>query len=252
MFYAASKVLAWIINPLHIGLSLLAIALVLRLLKKRAKTQKWLVIIACAEMWIFSLRLVSEPLTWGLEHRFQPAPALERDPGAIVILGGLTRVPARGEYELTDAGDRLVETVRLAHRYPNAKVVISGAFLDNYGAAYSEARTLEKLMTEMGVSSDRILVDEASRNTFENAKETKRLLDGVDGPILLVTSAMHMPRAYGCFKKAGVDVTPWPVDYRMKGLGLRGLFPGVEDMAESNDALHEYVGYSVYWASGYL
>jgi uncharacterized SAM-binding protein YcdF (DUF218 family) len=252
MFYAISKVLGWIINPLHLGLTLLGIALVLRLLKRRARARRWLAIAACVEMWIFSLRLVSEPLVWGLEHQFPREPSISGDPGAIVLLCGMTRVPARGSYELTDAGDRLVETVRLAHRFPAARVVVSGAFVDNYGAEYSEARTLEGLLTDMGVSADRIVVDERSRNTFENAKETERLLAGVDGPILLVTSAMHMPRAAGCFKKAGVKVTPWPVDYRMKGLGLRGLFPGVEDMAQSNDALHEYFGYAAYWASGYL
>jgi uncharacterized SAM-binding protein YcdF (DUF218 family) len=203
-------------------------------------------------MWIFSLRLVSEPLTWGLEHVYPPAPKLERDPAAIVLLCGITRVPERGEYELTDAGDRLVEAVRLAHRYPNAKLVISGAFLDEYGAAYSEARTLEKLVVDLGVSSDRVVVDELSKNTHENAVQTKKLLAGVEGPVVLVTSAMHMPRAYGCFEKAGLDVIPWPVDFRMKGLGLRGLFPGIDDMSQSNDALHEYVGYVAYWLSGYV
>ncbi len=131
-------------------------------------------------------------------------------------------------------------------------MVVSGAFLDDYGAEYSEARTLEKLLVDMGVSEDRIYVDEKSRNTYENAKESQRLLGDVSGPILLVTSAMHMPRAVGCFKKAGVPVTPWPVDYRMNGLGLRGLFPGVDDMSHSNDALHEYFDDFAYWASGYL
>jgi uncharacterized SAM-binding protein YcdF (DUF218 family) len=252
MFYAVSKVLGWIINPLHLALTLLAVALALRVWKKRPRLRKWLVIVACAWMWIFSLRLVSEPLVWGLERRFPPSPKLDRDPGAIILLCGITRVPERGEYELTDAGDRLVEAVRLAHRYPSAKLVISGAFLDGYGADYSEAKTLERLVLEMGVTEDRVIVDDRSKNTHENAIETKRLLAGIDGPYVLVTSAMHMPRAVGCFRKIGVDVTPWPVDYRMKGLGLRGLFPGVEDMAQSNDALHEYFGYFGYWASGYV
>jgi uncharacterized SAM-binding protein YcdF (DUF218 family) len=257
MFYFLSKVVGWIINPLHLGMTLLAIALGLRLLKRRPRTRKWLVIVACAEMWIFSLRLVSEPLTWGLEHRFARAPELARDPAAIVLLCGMTRVPARGEYELTDAGDRLVEAVRLAHLYTNATVIISGAYIDDYGSDYSEAKTLQKLMTEMGVDPDRIHVDDRSRNTLENARETRRILgDSITspnhGPILLVTSAMHMPRANGCFVKAGVDVVPWPVDYRMRSLGLRGLFPGIDDMSHSNDALHEYFGLLAYRLNGYL
>ncbi len=256
MFYFVSKVIGWIISPLHLGLVLLGIALGLRILKRRPRTRNWLVIVACAEMWIFSLRLVSEPLTWGLEHQFDPAPKLETEPAAIVLLCGFTRVPERGTYELTEASDRLVETVRLAHVYPKALVVVSGAYVDDYGAKYSESTVLHQLLVDMGIEPERIRMDDVSRNTRENAIESKRILTDViatadHGPILLVTSAMHMPRAAACFAKQGVQIVPWPVDYRMKGLGLRGLFPGIDDMSQSNDALHEYFGWLAYRLSGY-
>src|SRR5689334_20889447 len=76
MFFTLSKILGWFINPLHLGLVLIGVALVLRRLKKRPRVQKWLVIVAIAEMWIFSLRIVSEPLLWGLEHQYPRAPEL--------------------------------------------------------------------------------------------------------------------------------------------------------------------------------
>lgn len=256
MFFVLSKVLGWFINPLHLGLVLLAVALVLRKLKRRPKVQKWLVIVAVAEMWLFSLRLASEPLTWGLEHQCPRNPEIAAEPRAIVLLTGMTRRPDRGDWELTDAGDRVVEAVRLAHQHPSARIVVSGTFTDDDGSSYSESRTLSKLMIEMGVEEGRILLDERSRNTFENAKESALILadahvEEASGPILLVTSAMHMPRAAACFRKAGVDVVPWPVDFRSRGLGFRGLFPGIDDMTQSYEALREYFGLLAYKISGY-
>lgn len=256
MFFILSKVLGWFINPLHFGFVLIGVALVLRKLKRRPRIQRWLVIVAAAEMWLFSLRLVSEPLTWGLEHQYDREPAVAEEPKAIVLLTGMTRVPDRGEWELTESGDRLVEAVRLAHRHPSAVVVVSGTFTNDDGSSYSESKLLASLLADMGVAKPRIFLDEKSRNTFENAKESSHILEeavapGATGPILLVTSAMHMPRAAACFRKAGVDVVPWPVDFHSRGLGIRGIFPGIDDMTQSYEALREYFGLLAYKISGY-
>lgn len=258
MFFILSKVLGWFINPLHMGLVLLAIALVLRKVKRRPRLQRWLVIVAVAEMWLFSLRIVSEPLTWGLEHQYPREPQIQGAPRAIVLLTGMTRNPDRGDWELTESGDRLVEAVRLAHRYPDAKIVVSGTFTDDDGSSRSEAKTIAGLITDMGVDAGRVMLDEKSRNTYENAKESSAILAapaGADvdatGPILLVTSAMHMPRAAACFRKAGVEVVPWPVDFHTRGLGPRGIFPGIDDMTQSYEALREYFGLLAYKVSGY-
>ena len=252
MFYFVSQAFGWFLNPLHLGMTLLGVALALRILKRAPRARRRLVIAACVWMWITSLRLVSEPLVWGLEHRYDPTPKLEGDPGSIVVLCGFTRVPERGEYELTEAGDRIVEAVRLAHRYPKATLVISGAFVDSHGSKYNEATAMLHLVTDLGIEPERIRIDSASHNTHENAVESKKLIEGLEGPVVLVTSAMHMPRAVASFTKVGVAVVPWPVDYRLKGLGLRGLFPGVDDMSTTNDTLHEYFGLLGYRASGYI
>ena len=256
MFFIRSKVLGWFINPLHAGFVLIGVALVLRKLKRRPRLQRWLVIVAIAEMWLFSLRVVSEPLTWGLEHQYEREPAIAEEPRAIVLLTGITRVPDKGSWELTEAGDRLVETVRLAHRHPSAVIVVSGTFTNDDGSSYSESKLLAALLADMGVAKERVFLDELSRNTYENAKESSHILEsavtpGATGPILLVTSAMHMPRAAACFRKAGVEVVPWPVDFHSRGLGVRGLFPGIDDMTQSYEALREYFGLLAYKVSGY-
>lgn len=252
MFNILSTCISWLINPLHLGMLLLGIALGLRLLKRAPRARRRLIIVACVEMWVMSLRLVSEPLVWGLEHNYDPAPQLEKEPGAIVVLCGFTRIPERGEYELTEAADRLVEGVRLAHLHPKAVLVISGAYIDNYGSRYAESKILRKLVLDLGIEPERLRMDGVSRNTHENAIESKKLVEGIEGPIVLVTSAMHMPRAKRSFDKVGLETVPWPVDYRLKGLGLRGLFPGVDDMSTSNDSLREYFGLLGYKAAGYI
>ncbi len=69
----------------------------------------------------------------------------------------------------------------------------------------------------MGIAPDRLILEERSRNTDENAERTAELLGSQGGTVVLVTSAFHMPRSVGLFRSAGIEVVPWPVDYRSAG-----------------------------------
>jgi uncharacterized SAM-binding protein YcdF (DUF218 family) len=200
---------------------------------------------------------VSSSLCRLLESRNPRPEKLARAPGAIVMLTGMTdeaRI-SPSYYELTEASDRFVETMRLAHRYPRALVVLSGgsAALRPEGRQ-REGRVLARLARELGISDSRLLVDDRARNTRENAVESKRLLDGrkVRGPVLLVTSAWHMPRSLGCFERVGLKVTPWPVDFQGLGYGPGAFIPRSDGLLRSRMALHEIVGLFVYWIMDYI
>ena len=126
-------------------------------------------------------------------------PPLEARIPAATLTGG---EDIDGIISLGGGFDRAVEAVRLARIYPNARLVITG-----YGEAdahhYARAS---------GIAAGRLTIEPASRNTFENAVFTRRLLAPRPGQRwLLVTSHAHMPRAVGSFRKAGFDVLPWPV-----------------------------------------
>ena len=177
-----------------------------------------------------------------------------KTPGAIIVLGGFTRHPRDSPnfYELTESADRFVEGVRLAHNNPGARLVISSGSSAMVYTFYKEGNVLGSLALDMGLPARQVVVDAESRNTYENALYSRRLLKKVKGPRVLVTSAAHMPRAVACFRKAGVEVVPWPVDYLRTGSGPGSWLPKPATLERSNAALHEYAGWLYYWLVGYV
>ena len=122
------------------------------------------------------------------------------------------------------------------------------------GGGRSEAPVLARWAERLGIARARIVVEGRSRNTAENARLTKQTLVRLPrrAPLILVTSARHMPRAAGCFREAGVEVIPWPVDYRRRALSWHALLPGIGDLEDSASAIHEYVGLLAYLIAGYI
>ncbi|RUZ97478.1 YdcF family protein, partial [Mesorhizobium sp. M7A.F.Ca.US.001.02.1.1] len=190
-----------------------------------------------------------------LEERFARPPLPEKVDGIVVLGGGFEGAInlARGGYELNSSGDRMVETAILARRFPTAKVVVSGGtgalFLDGEG----DAATAPRLLTALGVAADRMILENKSRNTYENAVFTKELVTPKPGETwLLVTSAFHMPRAKALFDKAGFATVPWPVDYRTSGREGVGLFRDnpADSLQATTMAIREWIGLFAYWLSG--
>ncbi|HZZ21452.1 MAG TPA: YdcF family protein [Roseiarcus sp.] len=166
-----------------------------------------------------------------LENRF-PQPAADMPPPfGILVLGGAVNglvSKARGEIVL-DEGERMIEAACLAKRYPQARVVFTGGS-GSLIAESKEAPAARQLLIELGVDPARIIVEDKSRNTEENAQFTAAIVRPEPKQRwLLVTSAFHMPRAIGVFEKAGFDVVPDPVAYRTlgPGNGWRSRGPGL-------------------------
>ena len=156
--------------------------------------------------------------------------------------------------ETNEAGDRMIAAVALARKHPEARVVFTGGSAAVFGSALREADVAQRLFVELGLAPERLTLERESRNTAENARFTRDLVQPIPGERwLLVTSASHMPRAMGLFRKAGFDVTPYPVDYQTTG--LRGDYRGVyldvsEKLSMTSRALREYAGLAAYWLTG--
>lgn len=191
-----------------------------------------------------------------LEARF---PRVESDPSEVscmIVLGGAfeTEVTtARGGIDLNQSGDRFVEALRLALRYPQAKILVSGGDGSLSGAFEGDAAASIRYFEAFGISGDRLITETTSRNTDENAQNSRDLLasNGL-GQCLLITSAFHMPRSVGLFRKAGVAVTPWPVDYRTAGnlsFTLDFTQPTL-NAQQTSTAVREWVGLAAYRALG--
>ena len=111
---------------------------------------------------------------------------------------------ARGGYELNSGGDRFVEAAVLARRFPDAKVLVSGGTGTLVLEGEGDADTAPRLLAALGVAAERLILENKSRNTYENAQFTKELVNPQPGETwLLVTSAFHMPRSMGLFRKVG-------------------------------------------------
>jgi uncharacterized SAM-binding protein YcdF (DUF218 family) len=191
-----------------------------------------------------------------LENRFPQPDLAGVDPTAIIVLGGAVDEEtgrARGQVHLVAAAERLTAGVALARQFPRARLVYSGQSGALFGAEASEAEGARRLWISLGVDPSRIAIENRSRNTYENAQFTRDLLRPSPGQrFMLVTSAYHMPRAVGLFRKAGFDLVPYPVDYRTKGT-LADLHPmrqASESLNVFDVAVREWIGLVAYRLTG--
>lgn len=254
MFYLLSKVFWVAAQPLSIILLLVLAGAVLLLFGRRrlgfaANLAAMLVLALCGFTSLGSL------LIGPLEDRFSQPTTMPETVDAIVVLGGSTlgRVSmARGVAELNEAGDRLTEAVVLARRYPLARIVFSGGVGVFEPGGEPEAATAERLLLALGVLPERLVLEDQSRNTDENAELTSALLGDDIGTVLLVTSAFHMPRSVGLFRSVGVEVVAWPTDYRSsgeEGFVLEVANP-MHNMNTVSIALKEWIGLVAYYWTG--
>ncbi|MGE8102110.1 YdcF family protein [Allorhizobium sp. NPDC080224] len=191
-------------------------------------------------------------LLQSLEARFSKPAADPASVSCMIVLGGAfeTEVTtARGGVDLNQAADRFVEALRLAMRYPEASILVSGGDGSLSGVYEGDAAASIRFFEAFGISSDRLIAETTSRNTDENAQNSRELLSSRDlEQCLLITSAFHMPRSVGLFRKAGVDVAPWPVDYRTAGnltFALDFTQPTL-NAQQMSTAVREWVGLAAY------
>ena len=190
-----------------------------------------------------------------LENRFTRPEVMPGKVSTIVMLGGATdgRVSsARGISELNESGDRVIETLALALRYPAARVVLTGGSGSLGGEPESEASIAGRLLQAMGIAPERLVLEEASRNTAENAGLSRALIGQVDGSVILVTSAFHMPRSVGLFRRVGLEVIAWPTDYRASGQEVFGpdFANPLNSLSVTSIANKEWIGLGVYHWTG--
>lgn len=254
MFFYLAKLGWYFAQPSALLLVLLVVGLVLIGLG-HVRTGGSLLLVATAGLLIAGFLPLGPAMMLPLEQRFPRV--LPKGPvTGIVILGGaidLDITNARGDIALSDAGERMTEAVRLSRLYPDARIVFSGGSGSVLPDGTSEADPAKAFLLSMGVAESRITIERDSRDTAENARFSKALVDPKAGETwLLVTSAWHMPRAVGCFRAAGWDVTAWPTDYRTAGAdSLHWLMPRPSaGLALVDLAAKEYIGLLAYRLAG--
>lgn len=188
-----------------------------------------------------------------LESRFAPPADIAAAHDVIVLSGGehLAAAARHRRPEYGETGDRMVGGAMLAHALPAARLWAVGGIAPAPGLP-RDVDWMRAAWLQLGVAPARIAVVADTDDTCTNALGIARRL-GTRAKPLLVTSAFHMPRAMGCFRAAGIEPIPYPVDY-VNGERIR-LFDGsTPDPAlnawRTDVALHEYVGLAYYRLEG--
>lgn len=257
MLHIAAKIFWFLCQPSSIAVIAIA-AGVWRMRRSSARAGLGLAVGGLAFLLCAGLLPLGQLLILPLEERFAHAvqPAVGRIVAGIIILGGGEdgRVSAgRGGLALTKAGERITEGLRLALRFPQAKLVFTGGVGSLWPGQQDATGPVADFLSEAGVARSRILLEGRSRNTYENAAFTRELVTPKPGEHwLLVTSAYHMPRAMGAFRKAGFLVIPVPVDFRTRdGTDAIRPFESIPDGLERVDtAAKEWIGLAAYWLTG--
>lgn len=255
MFFPVSKILGFFVLPSNFVV-VVGLFGVLLLATRFKRTGRALMLLSLLLVAILGWSPIGNLLTIPLEERFPAWVPGKGDIAGIVVLGGGITADvsdARGAPVLNEAGERLTAAATLARQYPRAKIIFSGGDAGLIRSLGVEAPWALRLLRDLGVPEDRLIAEDRARNTVENAVYSKELAMPKKGERwLLVTSAYHMPRAIGVFRRAGFEVEAYPVDWRTRGMSdaLRP-FPSIGDgLRRTDTAVREWVGLLVYWLTG--
>lgn len=256
MFFLFSKLLSFLIQPLFIVVVLLAVGLVIR----KPKLKKILLIAGFGSLLFFSNEFIAnEVITWW-ELPAQPYNSMRKYKAA-VLLTGVAQHKNTGPTDrvyLYLGADRVNHTVELYKRGIVEQIIISGGISDPDYEGIPEAIKLRELMKVMSVPDSVIWTDPYSNNTYENAVNTKVLMDSLQlqpQNCLLVTSAFHMRRALACFEKQTISMDYFTCDFRShpRTFKFETLFiPKLEAIVIWQKLLKEWVGMFAYKIAGYI
>lgn len=256
MFFPVSKLFEFLFAPLNLSIFLVLTGACL-LFTSFSKLGRRLCLTGSAMLTLMAFGPLGGLIAMPLETRFLPPAENMPAPDGIIILGGsidekLSEKIGRPVF-IDSAVERLTALITLKRFYPSARVIFTGGSSALKSANYTEADGVKLFWDNLGVDTKDIMFENRSRNTFENALFTYGMINPKPNDRwLLVTSAMHMPRAIGVFRKIGFPVIAYPVDYRTEGEASFLLPPRFTTRAIGvvQFATHEWIGLLIYWLTG--
>jgi uncharacterized SAM-binding protein YcdF (DUF218 family) len=223
------------------------------------------VVLALIVLLLGSNSWVANSLVRSLEWQHIPVGKLPTA-DAIVLLGGATKsaFPPRPAVDLSEEGDRVLYAAQLYREGKAPVVIASGGRIDWRGGGLAESSDMADILVNLGVPNSAILQDSKSLNTYQNAVNVRQIMQerGIRR-VLLVTSAMHMPRSLRIFQRQGIEAIPAPTDFLITQqeinepssspqATLLNLVPDADRLQNTTRALKEYIGTVVYHLRGWL
>lgn len=255
MFFILSQILSFLFNPHTWIITLLLLAL---FLKNKKKAKRCLVSVAITALF-FTNPFITDEVIRIWEYPITQDKELAANYDAGVVLGG-GMVTIDTDYDrmtFRDNTDRIFQAVGLYKTGRIKKMLISSGSGSLLYRNMLESALLKRYLLTVGIPDSVILIDSLSDNTHQNAVNSAKILhkEFPSGKFLLITSSIHMRRAIGCFKKAGIEVTPYST-CKLTGrriFNIDHLFiPSLEALEAWDKLIHEVIGYAVYAIWGYL
>ncbi|HLO92194.1 MAG: YdcF family protein [Chloroflexota bacterium] len=252
MFFYLSKLLGYLLNPLAWVIVLLFCAVIVR---KPVKKKRFTIFA------LLLLLIFTNPFLGDEAIRAWEKPLVKRLSGSynagIVLGGDIVSYDKPSDRVIFRSGaDRLLQAVELYKKKNIKKIIISGGSGHLIYRDRTEASFIKKYLINIGIESNDILVENKSKNTFENARFTAKLLQQNDSSdsLLLITSSLHMRRASGCFEKQSIAIREYPTA-KITGDRLKNidhlLIPSIKTLEQWNLLIHELLGYAMYKVMGY-
>ncbi|BBD61601.1 hypothetical protein NIES2109_44340 [Nostoc sp. HK-01] len=263
MFLYLSKLLPLFFYPL--GLASVSLVVALITVWKQPRTATAAIAFSLSLLLLCSNAWVAKALVRSLEWQNLPSQQMP-NAEAIIVLGGVTKSAffPRPDVDLSEQGDRIIYAAQLYRQKKAPVIIVSGGRIDWRNGGTPESTDMASILTEIGVPSQAIIEEPLSLNTYQNAVNVKKILQsrGIH-KVLLVTSAMHMPRSLKIFRRQSIDAIPAPTDFlvtqgELQELGstpkaaLLNLLPNTDNLHQFTNALKEYIGNLIYGLRGWL
>ncbi len=256
MFFILSKIFAFFIKPIVWIIACFLISFFLK--NKKSKQSFFLTGL------VLIILFTNSAVFQGIVNWWEPEPVaikdLEKKYDFIILLGGYSdfqTAMGKSEFQLgLKGGNRLITALNLFKKGIGTKIILTGGSGKFLGDKYGEAEYVAPFLKTLGLPDSSYIVENKSRNTWENAVFSKRIVDSLqkNASCLLVTSALHMPRSKACYDKAGLPTTIYPTDYySQRSDNLFKLFfePSSSKLYAWEALLHEWIGVITYKIKGY-
>lgn len=256
MFFVLSKILDLFISPTIWIVGMLLLSYLLRNINSKWSSNLFKSVFFA--LLIFTNPFIANVVMNSWEVKAYASEEIKTPYEIGIVLGGSTRYYDNDSKRMvfSSSADRLMQAVELYHNGKIKKIFLSGGSGFVNFQEWKESEKLYPLIVNNGVKAEDILMENNSRNTYENAIETAKLLNqnGISTKCLLITSAFHMRRSIACYEQANIKVDAYSVDVRSGGAMYtldRLIQPDPEALVAWDILTHEWVGYIMYKMMGY-
>ena len=255
MFFILSKTVPYLVMPL----SLIVISFLVGVFVRRPKLKRVFFWLGFGLLIFFSNDFIANEAMRNWEIPAVPFSDVKPHKLGIVLTGTtIDKTDPDDRVYFNKGADRVTHTVQLYKLGLIEKILISGGMGTITESTEPEANKYERVMIMMGVKADDIIIENATRNTYESAVAVKPMLERMgytEQDCLLITSAFHMRRSLACYRKAGLSPDVFSVDFYSHPRQFYPdsvLVPRVEALVNWHKLFKEWIGFAAYWAAGYV